>query len=177
MPGRSFSMLIRKYRSAISTKALLILLLPAFFVLKGYNENFGLIPLAVIAKLFSRYALISLIVFFISLLLFRKLSKATVFSLYLLCVFFFFGAFHDLLKRIFKPGIITSYTLILPSILIFSGLVFFLLKRSKRSGGTALKYCSYLLVILTVLETGTFIYRLLADRSYNNLAAKPIEIK
>jgi Sulfatase len=161
----------------VGKKALLVLLLPVFFILKGYDENFGLIPLAVLTGLFFRYILISLAVFVISLILLRKLSKAVLFSLFLLCIFFFFGAFHDFLKKILKPGVFTSYTLLLPLIFVFVLIVFFLLRKSKKKKTLAIKYCSYLLSIITILEIGTLGYKFLANPSTNNLAPRPPGIK
>ena len=176
MLGHYFSIPSEINWTDIVKKTLLILLLPVFFTLKGYNENFALIPPGIVVGLLLNYIIISLIVFIFSLLLFRRLSKASLFSLYLLGIFFFFGAFHDFLKGIFKPGFIISYTFLLSLIFLFSAFVFFLLRKGNKRNAALLKYCTYLLVILTVLETGTFVYKLF-DKSINNLAAKPIKTK
>src|SRR5262245_17419194 len=79
-----------------------------------------------------------------------------VFFFFFLFIFFFFGAFHDLIKKILPQGILTSYKLLLPLIFVFIVLVFFLLLKSKRKFDLAIRYCSYLLIILTLLETGSF---------------------
>jgi len=177
MPGRYFSFPAKINWTDLGKKTLLILLLPVFFVLKGSNENFDLIPFDVFGMLLVRYIIISLSVFGISLFFFRKVSKATLFSLCLLCIFFFFGAFHDLLKKIFGPGIITSYSFLLPFIFIISCVLFFILFRSKKNLKSVLIYFTYLLILLNVLETGTFVYKTFNEKSYNDLSLKPLEIK
>ena len=155
----------------------MLILLAIFFILHGYNENFGIIPSELIASLFIKYVLISLAIFVFSLLLFRSRSKAFLYSLCLLFIYYFFGAFYDILKKNIGSGFFTSYKFLLPAIFIFVAAIYFIFKKSKKKFEAALQYCSYLLVIITVLEAGNFVFKYFSDKSFNNLEAKPLEIK
>lgn len=100
------------------------ILFPAFFLLHGYNENYGLIPANVLQSLFLKYVSVSLVLFVVNLVLLKDVLKSILITLFLLCLFFFFGAFHDLVKKILHPGFFTSYKLLLPLVLVFAGFVF-----------------------------------------------------
>lgn len=155
----------------------LLILFPVFFILHGYNENFGLISSGIIVKLFLKYITITLFFLVISILFLRNITKAVLFSLFLLGIFFFFGAFYDLVKKMALPGIFTSYKLFLPLVFVFGGSVFLLFLKSKRNFDMTLRYCSYLLVIMTVLETGSFAIKYFSNKSFNDLSSEPLEIK
>lgn len=155
----------------------LLILFPVFFLLHGYNENFGLYSSGIIASLFLKYITISLVFLVISLLFLRNVAKASLFSLFLLFVYFFFGAFCDLLKKIVPNGFFASYKFLLPLIFVFVCSFFLMILKSKRSFGSVLRYCSYLLVIITFIEIGIFATKYFSNKSFNNLSVEPLEIK
>src|SRR5436190_23612062 len=86
----------------IAGRLLFLSLFPVFFVLHGYNENFGLITLPVTIRLFIYYLVITVAIFIVSLILYREKEKAFVFSFFCVSLFFFFGYLYDRLKGLFK---------------------------------------------------------------------------
>src|SRR4029079_13612176 len=89
-----------------------IIIFPLFFIMHGVNENYGLIPSPVLFKLFGIYTAITLLAYIFSRLLFKDKTKAFLFFYFLLFVYFFFGAFYDLIQRLIPKGHFTSYTFI-----------------------------------------------------------------
>jgi hypothetical protein len=115
----------------LKTKPLFVLLLPVFFVLHGYVENYSLIPAWDSFSLLLEYLIATTILLLLFYLLFRNLLKAAIYSFFLLLVFFFFGSVHDLLKQSFPNTFIVKYSVILPFLLIASFSVFVLIRRTK----------------------------------------------
>ena len=152
-------------------KSLLILsLFPLFFILHGYNENFGLVSFSTLALLFLKYFSIATGIFLLSLLLFKLQNKAFVFTFYCLTIYFFFGFIHDFVSHYLQGSFFVSYKFILPFILLITSLILFLIKRSKNSFSRLSLYVSILLLIFTVIEVVTFSYKILTDAdSKNNL--------
>src|SRR4030095_8605072 len=162
--------------TSIITKILLLHLFPVFFILHGYNEKFGVIPFSALVRLFITYSIILILLFAISVLVFRNKSKAFVFSFFLLSVFFFFGFFQDLLKIIFPNNFFSSYTFILPLILLLVLFLFLVIRKGKKNISLISKYISVLLGVFVVVEVGLFVYDLATDRaSKNNLSLSEIE--
>ncbi|MBD0288576.1 MAG: hypothetical protein ICV79_24610, partial [Flavisolibacter sp.] len=154
-----------------------IFLLPLFFILHGYNENFGLIPISEIVTLSIKYALVTFVVFIVSNLLFNDIKKAVVFSVILLCIYFFFGAFHDFLKRYIPSGFFISYKflLLLIFLIIISGII--LIKRARRDFTEIARYVKYTLSVLILLEVGTTGYYLITGKAgKNNIAPDKIKL-
>jgi hypothetical protein len=151
------------------TKSGFIFLLPLFFVLHGNNENFNLIPLTVLLSLFLKYFFISGLVLVLSLL-FLKLSKAIIFTICILLLFFFFGAFHDFLKSLTGNTLFTSYTFILPALFLLFLLLFFWIKKTGLDFAKPMKYFRYLFFIFLLLEGVTFFYYVLTQQSVNDLS-------
>jgi hypothetical protein len=139
-------------------KILFLFFLPVFFLLHAYNENFGLLPLKVIATLFFQYILITIGTLIVSVVLFKNLNKADTFSLYLLSVFFLFGAFHDYLLSSSVFYFISSYSILVPLFLIVTILIFFYIKLRKDNNAFSMRYFYYLVTIFLILEVGTFIF-------------------
>jgi hypothetical protein len=149
-----------------------VLLFPAFFVLHGYNAFFGLLPASIVGVLLLKYFAISIFLFALAALLFKRLPAAFVYSIYLLSGYFFFGALHDGLKFLFPNSIITSYSILLPLLLLFSAALYVYLKRSKRSFPGLTSYIRILLLLFVGAEIVVFLYNGLSGKAReNNLAA------
>ena len=155
-------------------KSLLVLsLFPLFFILHGYNENFGLIPFSVLLGLFVKYLTITAGVFLLSFLILRSAQKALVFSFYCLAVYFFFGFFHDLISRILHGSFFASYKFILSLILVVSFFLLVIMKRSSKNFIQPARYVTYLLILLAVFEFFTFGNSIISKKAAkNNLVAK-----
>ncbi len=149
----------------------LLFLLPVFFILHGYNENFGIIPLTVLGALFLRYFIITLFIIFINLLIFRSTARAFLFSFCCLVLFFFFGSIHDTLQKIFPGSRLVSYTLFLPLLVLIFGVIFWRLNRVKHPLRKTIRYITLLLIILCGFELLLFgYYKVTGKEKQNDLS-------
>jgi len=152
---------------------LFIFFLPVFFVLHGINENFGLIPTHVIFRLSTYYFMVTLGIIGLSFFLLRKADTSSIFSLYLLSVFFLFGAFHDFLKSVINSRFFVSYTFLLPLISIITVVFFISLRKREKISKRSTRYFYYLVGIFAMLEIGVLIKNIITSRSIdNNLTSK-----
>ena len=88
----------KKLRIFFSRYPLYVLLVPVFFVLHGYNENFGFIGTGDIMLLLTLYSIGSLLVFALFYFLYRDRLKAGLITACFMCFYLFFGAYQDFLK-------------------------------------------------------------------------------
>jgi len=158
----------------ITAGFIVLLLVPVFFILHGYNENLGLITPEISLRLFLKYSIVTAFIYFISVLLFRDQPKAVLFSFYILSLYFFFGALHDFFKTFFSSGLFTSYKFFLPLLFLLSGLILIFLYKSKKNWNTPLRFWSYFFVIITLLELGRLIINGADDKGINNLGGKEV---
>jgi hypothetical protein len=157
-----------KLRKYFNKEVLYLFAMPVFFLLHGYNEIFGLIAIDVLAQLFFKYILITVIIVAISFLIIRDITNAAIFSFYLLCIYFFFGAFHEFLIARVGNNFFSSYSFVLPFIFFTTVLFLVLIKRSKAKLNYLMRYIKVLLVVITCLESGIFFYKLLTNQSHSN---------
>jgi len=137
----------------LRTKPVFLFLLPPFFVLHGYMENYDFIPVKDAGVLTAVYLGFSLLFSLVFWLLYRNFTKANLLALFIMAYNFFFGSVHDTLKRVFPGAFITKYIFILPvSILLFL-IILVLLKRRKASLLKITYYLNVLLLILLLADT------------------------
>ena len=103
------------------------ILLPLFFVLHGYAENFRSLRVADCLALAGAYLLMAVVLFALSWLLFRNSIKAALLTTFILSFYFFFGALHDFLVA--QHIILHKYSLLLPLFLLTTILLIVYLKR------------------------------------------------
>ena len=154
-------------------RLLLLFLFPVFFVLHGYNENFGLITLPVAIRLFIYYLVITVIVFFVSFIFYREKEKTFVFSFFCISLFFFFGYLYDTLKSLFAGHFITSYTFLLPFLLCLFVLLFFFIKKGVKWIGLISAYIKWLLFVFVFFEVIMTIYFIITDKNSENILLRP----
>ena len=129
-----------------------LLLLPIFFVLHGYTENYDSVRVKESLVLTIFYILAALVIAFISWLYFRSIAKASLIAFALLAYHFFFGSIQDLLRKHFTDTFIARYSFILPvSVLLFILLIIWL-KRTKKPLARLTLYLNMLLIILIVVD-------------------------
>src|SRR5215203_5019714 len=116
--------LMKLFSLILEKKLFYLLLMPLFFLLHGYNESFGLVPPQIIFRLFLLYFAITISIILINLVLFKDSNKAGLFSLYLLSLYFLFGAVHDFLKSQLPDSFFITYTFLLSLIFGMSVLLF-----------------------------------------------------
>ncbi|HVM89824.1 MAG TPA: sulfatase-like hydrolase/transferase [Puia sp.] len=126
------------------------LLIPVFFVLHGYNENFGLISIQDVLLLLIIYSVSSLIIFLISYLFFKDNSKAGLTCAYIMGFYLFFGALHDFLTE--HQIILHKYSIILSLFLFLLILSALYLKLTKRKFNRLTLFFNTLLLIFLALD-------------------------
>ena len=143
-----------KFIHIIRTKPVFLYLLPLFFVLHGFTENYDLIPVkdAVILALF--YTGVALLIALLFWLLYRNFRKANLIVFLMLSYQFFFGSVYDFLKKNLHESFLTRYSFILPvTLLIFLFAIIFL-KKTKRPLLRITLYLNMLLLLLILTDTG-----------------------
>ncbi|MBS1936022.1 MAG: hypothetical protein JST96_18625, partial [Bacteroidetes bacterium] len=126
-------------------------LIPLFFVLHGYAENYGYISFVDCLILIATYAGAAAFIYFVFLLIFRNSIKAALFASYLFSFFCFFGAFHDFLLA--HSSFLYKYTIILPAFLILAIILFVFLKITKLHFVRTAKFLNILLLIYLIVDS------------------------
>lgn len=132
----------------IRVKPIFLYLLPPFFVLHGFTENYDFVPVKDALLLTSIYIGFSILFSLLLWLLYRNFTKANLAAFLIMAFHFFYGSVHDGLKKIFPGSFITKYTFILPAALVLFFLILILLKKRKTP---LLKLTYYLNILLLVL--------------------------
>lgn len=90
-----------------------LILVLIFFLLHHYNNIFGFIPATQILH-YSIICLFTGVVFLILHFTHSSSRIAGILTFSLLCLFLFFGQYHDFLKRIFYNSFLSSYKVVIP---------------------------------------------------------------
>lgn len=144
---------MKKLSHILRQYPLFILLLPAFFVLHGFRENYGVVPVPVAWLLFGTYLLVTLFLTGLAWIGYRDFLKAGLFASIMMAFHFFYGAIHDLLRDWFPGSLITRYTFILPATLILFIVLFIYIKRRKSRFTRTTYFINILLLLLILLDT------------------------
>lgn len=154
-----------------------VFLLPAFFILHVLNSYYGLIPGKVYATFSFYYFLLSALLLLTGKFLTGSFSKGGIWASGVLVVFYFFGAFYDLLKGLSLPRLLTSYTILLSLILIFIIILLIYLKRNQRSFARGQQYLNILFAIFTCIEIASLLYNIATNaRQKNNYANQTVPV-
>jgi hypothetical protein len=136
-----------------------LILLPAFFVLHGFKENFGFIEWYDALLLLVTYWAVTAGLFLLLRLFIKDKLKAGLLTFLISCFYFFFGAIHDFFKQFSPVAFFSSYSFLLLFLPVGFLFVFMMIKRKetrlKRFTSFAnLLLCIYLLSdsILTVIR-------------------------
>lgn len=152
-------------------------LLPAFFVLHITNEYFRLLPTSTIIEFFLYYVLLAALLLVTGRLLYKSLTKGGVWATTLLIPFFFFGAVHDLIKTTPFIKFISSYTVLLPLLLIALLVISWYFKKKTGSLDKAHRYFTILLTILVSMEVVLMAQKTITNNQEHNLAYQNDNIK
>jgi hypothetical protein len=145
-------------------------LLPAFFILHITNEYFSLLSVQTIITFFLYYVLLASLLLIIGRLLFKSFSKGGIWTTTLLIPFFFFGAFHDLLKSTAITRVISSYTILLSFLLITMLVYTWYFKKKMGLFEKAHKYFTILFTILVSMELVLIVQKTITNNQENNIA-------
>lgn len=143
-----------------------VIAFPLFFILHGVNEQFGLLRIETIGRLFLIYTVVAVVVAIFSKLSMRTYERATVYLFLLLCIYFFFGAVKDAVAGIFLQSIAGSYKVLITVIILVIVSITFFTRRIKTSFDTATRFIRYLLIICVALEVGTLVYNFISNKDH-----------
>ena len=129
-----------------------VLLLPLFFVLHGYIENFGFISVTDAASLAITYTLFTLCIFLLSWLFFRNIHKAALMTAAWMAVYFFFGAVFDFLKQHSPLRFLWKYSFLVPVIFIGLLILFIYLMRANRKFYKLSLFLNVLLLVYILFD-------------------------
>jgi len=140
-----------KSRNLLS-KPIFVFLLPVFFVWHGYVQNYPLVPTPDAFKLVFEYLALALLLASLFYFIFKSWPKALLFTFFLMCIQFFFGAMHDLLKSWFSNSFIPKYSFLLPVIVAITVGTFFFILKTSRAFKQIAQYLSITLIILMAVD-------------------------
>ncbi|MBM3417072.1 MAG: hypothetical protein FJY20_11690 [Bacteroidetes bacterium] len=144
---------------------LFVFLLPFFFVLHGFSENFDLVPLKPALRLTFWYILVSAAFLLVYRLVFKSVVKAGLMTFFTMSYHFFFGGMQDLLNKYFHQSFVVKYSFILPVSLTIFLFVFYILKRSKRQFTRATLYLNVVLLVFILADAGLLWIKAAGKRS------------
>ena len=159
-----------KSKIQLSTSVFLFLL-PVFFVWHGYVQNYPLVPGFDAVKLILEYLAIALLLTSLFYFIFKSWRKALLFIFFIMCIQFFFGATHDLLKTWFSNSFIPKYSFSLPLVLGVAIAAFFFVLRTKRSFKTVTRYLSITLVILIAVDLAVLFSKMISRSKADDVSA------
>ncbi len=130
-------------------------LLPFFFVLHGFTENYFLIPAPDSLLLLLKYLLYTQALHAIFFFLFRRNNfRASFFLFILLVIYFFFGVFHDAIKSILPGTFFSRYIFVLPFIFLTIVLSLIMIRNRKKFDRVN-AYLNVLFFVLILIEVFT----------------------
>jgi hypothetical protein len=136
----------------IRTKPIFLFLLPPFFVLHGFRENYDFIPVKGALLLTTLYIGASIVIALLCWLLFRNFTKANLVAFFIMAFNFFFGSVHDFLRRIFPESFITKYTFILPAAVVLFIVLLIVLKKRRSPLFKLSFYLNILFIVLLLTD-------------------------
>lgn len=137
---------------------LYLLLLPTFFVLHGFVENYGFIEIREAAILLLSYIFLAFSIAGFSFVFFRNWNRSALITVFWLSFFFFFGALHDFLKLHSPVKFITRYSFLLVSALLILFFLFIYFKKSTKPFQRFSVYLNSLFLIYIMVDIGTGIW-------------------
>src|SRR5690349_8585942 len=90
-------------------KEYFLFLLPVFFILHGYTENYPLITIKDALILLLQYLLATTVLAILFYWVLKSWRKAAVFVFLFLSFYFFFGSVHDALKNLLQKSFLLKY--------------------------------------------------------------------
>ncbi|HYM94327.1 MAG TPA: sulfatase-like hydrolase/transferase [Chitinophagaceae bacterium] len=139
-------------RKPFFSKPWYLLLLPVFFVLHGFEENFYLIPVKDSLILLFIYTGCSIILAILFLWYFKNITRAAFFSFLLMGFNFFFGYLHDGLKSFFPDSFVVKYSVVLSVAFLFFLAFAFLMKKKKFALKKMAVYLNLVLGVFIVID-------------------------
>jgi hypothetical protein len=152
----------------IRTKPIFLFLLPPFFVLHGFSENYDFIPVKDALALTVVFLGVSLFFSGLHWLFFRNFIKANLAVFFIMSFHFFFGSVHDALRKLFPDSFITKYVFILPAAAVLFFVLLIVLKKRKSRLFKLSYFLNILFVVLLLTDSCLLISKIInrKNKSY-----------
>ena len=137
---------------------LFLILLPIYFVLRGYIANYDYIEASAAIFLCLKYVAISILSLIIIYLLYKNYEKASIITFLMLSYYFFFGSFYDFIRNTFPDTLITRYFFIIPFSTVLFLILIIRLKKSSKHFKVFIPYLNTVFLILILIDSATLIY-------------------
>ena len=134
----------------LSTYGLYVFLIPVFFVLHGYNQNFGLISFKDCLVLLFTYCFAAALIYFFVGLIFKVSQKKALLTASLISFYLFFGALLDFFKN--NLAWLSKYSVILPLFVVLICLLLLFLKKTKNNFTRLTLFLNVLLLLYVVWD-------------------------
>ncbi len=142
----------KKLLSALQKKPYFLALLPLFFIAHGYNDFFGFLPYQFVLFNFIAALFCAAALYILASAFFRDKEKTALFTFWLLLITLLFGAIHDVLKKLFHAGFISSYSFLLPILLLLFIMFLLFLKKSNSMFIRSFQFLNLLFLFLLTYE-------------------------
>ncbi len=154
-------------KKKLLTKPIFLYLLPVFFVLNGFTEQYDLIPAMDALLLTGIYTTTSMIIFFLAWLFFKNKVKASLLAFSCMGYNFFFGTAKDFL-RIHLPELFSRYSVILIVSLLFFIILIRTLRKRRDSLTRITSYLNAVLCIFILFDTAMLAKKII-NLKYNSI--------
>lgn len=134
-------------------------LLPVFFVVHGFQENYDFVQVNDAFNLIGIYIAATAVMIFLLYLFFKNLSKASLITFLLMSFHFFFGSVYDIVKKKIPHSFFSTYSFIIPATLILLIITIFLLKRKPAPPKILFLYLNSLFLILLLIDGISIAYK------------------
>ncbi|MBS1935062.1 MAG: hypothetical protein JST96_13755 [Bacteroidetes bacterium] len=142
---------------------LFLFLIPLFFVLHGYSENFGYIDFSSAMLLAITYGGGASVIYFIFLRVYKDIIKASLITSYIISFYLFFGAIMDFLKDHHIP--LNRYSF-LSTIFLISLIAFAIyLKRTWHVFYKATLFLNLLMIIYVIIDLSSVAYKIINPKA------------
>jgi hypothetical protein len=126
---------------------LFLYLLPVFFVLHGFTENYDFVPVKDALVLVIVYLGFALIFLLLAWLFYKNWLKAAITASFIMAFHFFFGSVQDMLRRLSPGSFLSRYVFLIP---LFLCVLLVLIIGLKKRKGNILQLVFYLNILLTL---------------------------
>jgi len=139
---------------------LYLFLLPIFFVLHGFAENFGFIEFKEAGLLLLSYLFLTLNIAGFSYFFFRNWNRAALITTFWMSFFFFFGALHEFMKQHSPIQLFSRYSVLLTTALSILFILFIFFKRSNKPFQRFSIYLNALFLIYIFVDLGIVVWKI-----------------
>lgn len=149
----------------IKNKPVFLYLLPFFFVLHGFTENFDFVPVKDALLLTATYTGAAVLLSFIAWLLYKNFTKANLLAMGIMALHFFFGSLHDFLRNIFPASFVSRHIFVIPFFFLLLIALAVILKKIKKEPVKVSRFLNTLLLLLILIDSGILLSKSLTKRN------------